>query len=239
MTKAIVLGAMGRLGSAIASEIKASSNCELSAVKVRESQASKAQSFETKVCTRLEELPHGHEVVVDATRAESLNDHLTWLSKTPHPFLLAATGYTNEQEDKLKSLSQSMPILIAPNLSLGVAVLMELLEKITQLAPSARIQVTDVHHVHKKDAPSGTAKAIVQTIQNVLDEERDIPVESRREGEVIGEHAVSFQLENEEIVLKHSAKSRDIFSKGAVRAIQFLASRSSGFYTMKDLLSRG
>ena len=103
------------------------------------------------------------------------------------------------------------------------------------LGPEYHIEIIEAHHVHKKDAPSGTAKELAR----IMKSERsgsDVPIESVREGEVIGEHTVTFESDLDLIEITHSAKTRDIFAKGALEAAKWVAAKPAGLYTMKDVL---
>jgi 4-hydroxy-tetrahydrodipicolinate reductase len=133
----------------------------------------------------------------------------------------------------MKDASRSLPIFYAPNFSIGVAHLIDAVKKMAASLPDHfTISISECHHIHKKDGPSGTALKIASAIP----EKRRPQITFKREGEIIGEHEVVFSSSEEEIVLRHSAKSRDLFAKGALHAAKFLKDKPPGLYTMEDLL---
>jgi 4-hydroxy-tetrahydrodipicolinate reductase len=104
------------------------------------------------------------------------------------------------------------------------------------LGPEYSVEIVEAHHVQKKDAPSGTAKEMASIIKDIKGD-MEIPIESVREGETVGEHTVTFESNVDLIEITHSAKTRDIFVKGALQAAKFIATKKSGLYTMKDVLA--
>ena len=150
--------------------------------------------------------------------------------------LVGTTGLNDTQINTLKDDAQHIPVMIAPNTSLGVAVLKTLVKQAaTLLGSDFQIDLVDIHHTHKKDAPSGTAKALAEAInqqrENALPPDR---IHALRTGGIVGNHAVRFTSPFEEIVLEHNALTRDVFAAGALRAALWLANQQPGLYTIDD-----
>lgn len=172
-------------------------------------------------------------VMLDFSHPTLLPKVLEFTEKTRIPLVIGTTGLSKENFTQIKELSQEVPIFYAANYSLGVAVLIDAVRRISSALPEDfLISIEETHHIHKKDAPSGTALAIAAVLP------KDIPIESYREAEVIGEHAVIFQSPQEKILLSHSALSRDLFAQGALRATKFIVHQSAGLFSMADLIAK-
>lgn len=153
--------------------------------------------------------------------------------------VVCTTGFSDEDLLWMKSLTKdkSFGLVYAPNVTLGVNVLIEALKVIAQSLPFYDFQITETHHSKKADIPSGTAKIISRALENELSEDydHDIPINSVRVGGHIGIHEVMVAGENEEIVISHQSFSRRAFSEGAIRATRFI-SRRKGWYEMSDVI---
>ena len=126
-----------------------------------------------------------------------------------------------------------MPIVFASNFSVGVNTLFALTRRAAEIFGSEFApKITETHHKMKKDAPSGTAK----TLGEILKEAQEVPIESIREGDVVGEHTVTFTGPGERLELTHRAGSREIFARGALRAAQWIVTKPAGLYSMQDVL---
>lgn len=169
------------------------------------------------------------DVLIDFSHADVLAQSLSYANKHQTPLVIASTGLSVLQEESIVSLSKNLPIFVSANFSLGIYRLKKLIQYAQQISVNASLEIIDVHHIHKKDAPSGTAKELLKVLG------KDIPIHSFREGEVVGEHTVLFRFENESIELKHSAHSKLIFAQGALKAAQFLTLQKPGYYSMDDL----
>lgn len=150
--------------------------------------------------------------------------------------VIGTTGLASEQTEKIKSAAEQIPIVFASNMSVGVNILF----KLTQIAAqktgtSYTINMSEAHHVHKKDAPSGTAKTLAEIAEKASGTKVE-NIESIREGEIIGDHSVVFESGEDIITVSHHAKNRDIFAKGALVAAKFLADKDKGLFNMQDVL---
>lgn len=141
------------------------------------------------------------------------------------------TGLSAEQMLRVREAAESVPVLWSPNMSLGVNLFFRTISNVSrQLGDDYDVEVVEIHHRHKKDAPSGTAKRILELLG------REAPCHSLRVGDVVGEHQVHFAGQGERIILTHHAESRETFARGVLAAIRFICSSSKGLYTMFDVL---
>lgn len=178
-----------------------------------------------------EDLLKNTDVVIDFSSNEAL---ITLLKNPIHyntALVIGTTGISTETQKLIKEASKNIPIVYAANFSLGVAACLLAAELLSQkLKKEFTISISETHHIHKKDAPSGTALAFASAtgIQS--------PIQSIREGEVIGKHQVFFSNPQEKIELSHQALSRETFAIGALFAAKALVLKRPGLYSLKDLL---
>jgi 4-hydroxy-tetrahydrodipicolinate reductase len=191
-------------------------------------------------------------VIIDVTRAESVVRNVDWAAKAKIPYVLAVTGINRKGEEAVRKAAKKIPMVVAPNLSVGMAVLQRAVREVALRLPEADIEIVESHHRGKKDAPSGTALALARTVLMaskkrkrgvVLGQSKhearvpgNIHIHSVRGGDVVGEHTLTFYMEGERIELGHIASSRAIFARGALRAARFIVGKKPGVYTMQDVL---
>ena len=174
------------------------------------------------------------DVAIDFSSPEGFDAVLALCLARKKPLVSGTTGLSAEQFIALKTAGQSIAVLWASNFSLGVAVLNDLVQRTAQTLQSWGVEITETHHVHKLDSPSGTALSFGQSVANVAGQ---IPTYiSHRQGEVIGDHTVKFSTPGEFIELRHNALNRDIFAFGALFAAEKLLTKVSGVYKFGDLL---
>ncbi len=172
------------------------------------------------------------DVAIDFSSPEATQEHLAAVLAAKKPFVLGTTGHTPQQKEAIDAASKEIPILYSPNFSFGIALCLDAASRMASaLPPSYTVKILETHHVHKKDSPSGTALALAKATG------RDAPIHAQRTGEVIGEHTIVFESEEERIELKHTAHSRDAFAQGALLAAKFLLQKPPGLYTLQDLFS--
>ncbi len=176
------------------------------------------------------------DVLIEFSSPEATIEHLDACLKYKKPVVIGTTGLSLRQIGDIKKAAKKIPIIFSPNMSVGVNLLFKLVkEAAVKLSSEYNITITETHHIHKKDAPSGTAKQLAQVIEGSA--KRDIKdIKSIREGEVVGDHEVCFESGEDVIRLSHSAKTRDIFAKGALIAAQFAINRKKGLFDMQDIL---
>lgn len=213
-----------------------------------------AQNNDYPVYKNLADFTGEADVVIDFTNPNSLDGLIEFALKTNTPLVIATTGLSGDQVEKLKETSKTVPIFYTANMSLGINLLIELVQKAAKLLEgSFDIEIIEKHHNQKLDAPSGTALAIADGISEVLEtpceyvydrhssrkkrSKTEIGIHAVRGGTIVGEHSVIFAGLDEIIEVNHIAQSREIFAVGAVRAAEFLAKQKPSMYSMKELVS--
>lgn len=195
------------------------------------------------------------EVVIDFTSPEASLVHAAACGKQRVPLVIGSTGFDAEKKATLGALSRVIPIVLSPNMSVGVNLMIEVAALLAKrLGDGFDIDVLEAHHRMKKDAPSGTALRLAEEIakatgrsekdfrlerSGVLGERRpnEIGVQTLRGGDVVGEHTVFFFGDGERIELSHRATSREQFARGAVRAAKWVVGKAPGLYSMADVLA--
>jgi 4-hydroxy-tetrahydrodipicolinate reductase len=177
------------------------------------------------------------DVAIDFSHAEAITEICRAAFGHRKPLVIGTTGHSKEQHRILEEAAQSLPIIFASNFSVGVNVLFWLTRKAAeQLGGDFDVAIVETHHKMKKDAPSGTAKTIAEILKATKKTKREIPIQSIREGDIVGEHTVIFSGPGERLVLTHRAASREIFARGALRAAKWIVSQPPGLYSMQNVL---
>ncbi len=193
-------------------------------------------------------------VIVDFTTPEASVAHMKAAARARIPIVIGTTGFQARQLRQIRTLAARTPTVLAPNMSLGVNLLLGLVGQVARsLGDAFDVEVVEAHHRFKKDAPSGTALALARSAAEALGRKlervgvpgrsgvserktSDVGLLSVRAGDIAGEHTVLFGGIGERIELVHRAHSRDAFTRGAIRAAQWLADKDAGLYTMQDVL---
>lgn len=246
MTGIIINGCGGRMGKALASQSAEKGIKVLCGVDIFPAEAS------FPVYTSLKDIDTPAGVVIDFTTASALEQVLEFGIKNNIPLVLATTGYTAEQREKILEASKKIPIFNSGNMSVGVSVTARAAAAVAaQMGEDFDIEIIETHHSAKLDAPSGTALMLADEITNELGEreyvferasrrekrpKKEIGIHSVRGGGVIGEHTVMIIGQHETISVTHRAHDRGLFAYGAIRAAEFVSNKQNGFYTMKDLI---
>lgn len=195
------------------------------------------------------------DVLIDFTSPEATMSHLALCQAHSKAIVIGTTGLSSDQQQVLQMAAANIPIMYAPNMSVGVNLCLKLLQEAARvLGDEVDIEITEAHHRYKKDAPSGTAlkmgEVIAETLDRDLDEcavygregvdqERDrktIGFTTIRAGDIVGDHTVTFAGLGERVEITHKASSRMTFASGAVRAAQWIAEKENGLYSMQDVL---
>jgi 4-hydroxy-tetrahydrodipicolinate reductase len=179
--------------------------------------------------------PIKHTVVVDFSTPATFRTSLNWCVKTRTPFVSGTTGLTAKDFSALKRAGKKTPVLWAANMSEGVNVFLNLIEAVGPRFSGYDLQLEEIHHIHKKDAPSGTAKLLRDRVERVSGKKMPPPV-SIRGGGVFGVHKLMMMNENEVITIEHSALNRRVFAAGALQAATWLVGKRPGVYSMQDVL---
>lgn len=253
MIKVGVYGGTGRVGKLLLEDLKSDENLTLSAVFIRSSLDFSIDPS-ALVTNDLDTFLKACDVIVDFSLPEATQALLEKTLLTPKPLVIATTGLDIHQFNLIKEASELMPILYATNMSLGVAVLSKLVEQASKVLEGFDIEIVEMHHKHKKDAPSGTALTLAESAAkgrdldldkvrisgrngNIGERSKDeIAVMALRGGDIVGRHTVGFYNEGEFIEMNHTATSRHTFSKGALRASKWLVSQENGLYNISDCL---
>ncbi|MCX7820300.1 MAG: 4-hydroxy-tetrahydrodipicolinate reductase [Brevinematales bacterium] len=261
MTKVCVTGAAGKMGKTNINVILSDKEATLSgAVEAKDSPFVGLDAGEVAGCGKigikiedsLEKVVGNCDVVIDFTSIHSFDENLSCVLKNKKAFVCGTTGLSNEQIEKAKQAGNEIPIIWAPNFSVGIT----LLNKITAICAEVLKEnfdpeIMEIHHKMKKDAPSGTAIKLLNTLKKIYNSEdviygregligerppKQIGVSTLRGGDVVGEHTVYFFGQGERIELTHKASSRETFARGALRAAKYIVAKGKGFYTMEEIL---
>lgn len=254
MLKAGVFGATGRVGRLVTDLLEKSTDIHLESVYVR-----KKLDFSLPPSTLVTNDYHSFlesvDVVVDFSLPDATEKLLqTALEGFEKPIVIGTTGLSPHQHNLMQETAQKMPILYATNMSLGIALLNRFTEMAAKALDGFDIEIVEMHHRHKKDAPSGTALTLAETAATAKDKtlndvrisgrngnigertDDEIAVMSLRGGDIVGRHTVGFYADGEFIELSHTATSRETFAQGAVKAAKWLVEQPKGFYTIYDCL---
>jgi 4-hydroxy-tetrahydrodipicolinate reductase len=176
------------------------------------------------------------DCLIDFTLPGPTLTHLEQCVKRSVGMVIGTTGFDREEENKISAAAKKIPIVFSPNMAVGVNLVFKMVSDISGiLGKDFSVRIEETHHIHKKDSPSGTAKKIASCVRE--NGGQDPSIEAFRVGEVVGEHAVVFDGEYERIEVRHSAKDRDVFAYGAIRAAKFLKGKPAGIYSMADVLN--
>jgi len=241
MTKIAITGSNGRMGRALIRAVKLNPNV---------SQGPKLNRGDD-----IKGVLKDFDVLVDFTRPEATLDALSICQNAGKAMVIGTTGFSDDALKAIDQASSDIPIVFAPNMSVGVNLTLKLLETTAKvIGADSNIEIVETHHRHKVDAPSGTALKMGEVIANALgrdlsecavygrkgtEEPRDrktIGFSSIRGGDVVGEHSVTFFMEGERVEITHKASSRMTYANGAVKASQWLTNQANGLYSMQDVL---
>ena len=177
------------------------------------------------------------DVAIDFSHATAIDEICRAASQQAKSLVIGTTGHSPQQRRMIEETTHSVPVVFASNFSVGVNVLFSLARKAAELlGPDFRAEIVETHHKMKKDAPSGTAKTLAETLTAGRKGESEIPIQSIREGDIVGEHSVIFSGPAERLELTHRAASREIFARGALRAAKWIVHKPPGLYSMQDVL---
>ena len=250
MVKIIMHGCNGKMGQVISGIVRDDDNAEIVAgIDVFDGIKNTYPVF-----TSIEDCDVEADVIIDFSNAKAVDELLDYCEAKEMPVVLCTTGLSEEQNARVTQVSQSTAVLKSANMSLGINTLMELLRKAALVFGPAGfdMEIVEKHHNLKLDAPSGTALALADSMNDALEnaytykydrsQERvkrdkyEIGIAAVRGGTIVGEHEVIFAGQDEVIEFKHTAYSKAIFGKGAVQAAKFLKGQNAGMYSMKDVL---
>jgi len=241
MTKIAINGSNGRMGKALIEAVKLNPNVSQGSILNRGDD--------------IKRVLKDFDVLIDFTRPEATLDALSVCQSAGKAMVIGTTGFSDEALKVIDQASSDIPIVFAPNMSIGVNLTLKLLETAAKvIGTDSNIEIVEAHHRHKVDSPSGTALKMGEVIANALgrdlsecavygregtEEPRDrqtIGFSSIVGGDVVGEHTVTFFMEGERVEITHKASSRMTYANGAVKACQWLTNQANGLYSMQDVL---
>ncbi len=250
MVRAIMHGCNGKMGQVISGLAKADEQIEIVAGIDRYM----GTTNDYPVFDSIEKCDVEADVVIDFSNAAAVDALLKYCVEKALPVVLCTTGLSEEQLAKVEEAAGKTAVLKSANMSLGINLLMKLLQDAAKvLGPAGYdIELVEKHHNQKVDAPSGTALALADSINEALDQEytyvydrsqvrqkrdqKEIGISAVRGGTIVGDHEVIFAGVDEVIEFKHTAYSKSVFGKGAVEAAKFLAGKPAGRYDMSDVI---
>ncbi len=250
MIRAIMHGCNGKMGRVITGLVKEDENIEF----VAGVDAYTAVPNDYPVFESIEKCDVEADVIIDFSNAAAVDQLLEYCVEKQVPVVLCTTGLSEEQLAHVKEASEKVAVLKSANMSLGINLLMKILKDATKVLGAAGydIEIVEKHHNQKVDAPSGTALALADSINEALDNEykyvydrsqvrekrtqKEIGISAVRGGTIVGDHEVIYAGTDEVIEFKHTAYSKAVFGKGAVEAAKFLAGKPAGRYDMSDVI---
>jgi 4-hydroxy-tetrahydrodipicolinate reductase len=264
MTRVVVAGAAGRMGSRITALSWEYPKLKLTGAFEKKGHSAVGKDIglivgigETgiKLSERLEDIIDNSDVIIDFTTPGSTKENVKVASKKSKAMVIGTTGLSKEDVKDIEPLIRSIPCVMASNMSTGVNLLLRVLQDVAKvLGDEYDIEIIEAHHRLKKDAPSGTALKIAQVIADALNRnlddvavytrkgligertKKEIGIQTVRAGDIVGEHTIIFGGLGERIEIIHKASSRDTFARGALRAALWISGKPSGLYDMQDVL---
>lgn len=250
MVKMIMHGCNGKMGQVITKIVKEDANAEI----VAGIDKYMGIPNDYTVFESIDKCDVEADVVIDFSNAVAVDGLLDYCVEKQVPVVLCTTGLSEAQLARVQEASKKVAVLKSANMSLGVNMLLKLLQDATKiLAPAGfDIEIVERHHNQKVDAPSGTALAMADSINATMNDEytyiydrsqvrqkrdkKEIGISAVRGGTIVGEHEVIYAGEDEVIEFKHTAHSKAVFAKGAVEAGKFLKGKEAGLYSMQDVI---
>lgn len=244
MTRVLVYGALGRMGSITVNALERAADMTLAA-------AVDVYSPGGAVARELTEVTEPVDAVIDFSHHTLTPALLAWCVGKNLPLVLCTTGHDDTERAAIEAAALKIPIFFSANMSMGIAALAELARRAAALFPEADIEIVEAHHNRKLDAPSGTALMLARTIREVRPgaelnlgragmgkrEKNEIGVHAIRMGALPGTHAVLISTDSQTLTLKHEAHDRALFADGALAAVGYLSGKPAGLYDMKCLLA--
>ncbi len=265
MTRVAITGAAGRMGKNLLQAVLDAPETTLGAAVINPSSSLigadigelvGAGKLQVAAVGQLAEVVEDFDVLIDFTSIELTLANLEFCRANGKAIVIGTTGFNDDQKAQIAEAANSIPVVFAPNMSVGVNLCFKLLEVAAKvLAEDYDIEVIEAHHRHKVDSPSGTALRLGEVVADALGRDlaecavygreghtgarpaKEIGFETIRAGDIVGDHTVLFATEGERVEITHKASSRMTFAKGAVRAASWLENHRSGLFDMQDVLA--
>lgn len=251
MIKIIMHGCNGKMGQVISSLVEDNDDCMIAAG--IDPNVNKPNPY--PVFNKISDCEILADVIIDFSTATAVKPLLEYALERKLPVVVCTTGLSEGDIDFIKKSSTKIPIFFSANMSLGINLLISLVKRASEILSDANfdIEIIEKHHNQKIDAPSGTALALADAINEALDnqytykydrhserkkrEKKEIGIHAIRGGTIVGEHSVIFAGKDEIIELNHTAMSKEVFAVGALKAAKFLAGKAPGLYNMDNLIN--
>ncbi len=247
MLEVLVNGCNGKMGQVVCDLIEQNENLVLKAGFDKNITG----EFAFHVFDKIEDIKEKPDVIIDFSIPIATLNILEYASKNNVPIVIATTGFTKEQEEKIKEYSKIIPIFKSANMSFDIMIMKKLVSWLAPLMKDTDIEIIEAHHNRKIDSPSGTAQMLADSINSALGntlhceynrhdkhEKRDkneIGMSSIRGGNIVGEHTVQFIGDFETFEIKHTSYSRNVFAEGSLKAANFIVNQKPGLYCMEDM----
>ena len=253
MIKVGIVGSTGRMGAHLIKNTLEDEDLSLAVVHVFDELKTQVPN-ETLITNDMDKVVKEADVIIDFSAPAATEALCEAVIKNPKPIVVATTGFNEHQKNLLLEASKVAPVLYSSNMSVGIALLKQLVKEVSTKLKDFDIEIVEMHHRHKVDAPSGTALTLAEfaaegrglDLDKVRVSGRDgqigprskdeIAVMALRGGDIVGRHTVGFYNDGEYIELNHTATSRETFSKGAIRAAKWLVNQPNGFYSINDAI---
>ncbi|MBL7031991.1 MAG: 4-hydroxy-tetrahydrodipicolinate reductase [Nitrospira sp.] len=264
MLNITVSGATGRMGTRIISLLLDIEDLKLAGALERQGHEELSRdigeiigagSLGIKITDDIKAIAETSDVIIDFSSPSATIEGLKSISDKPVPVVIGTTGFSKDEIEYIRLYAQKTPVVFAPNMSVGVNLLLKVLADIAKVTKDDYdVEIVEAHHRLKKDAPSGTAMKMAQVLASALERnldedavyarhgligertQKEIGIQTIRAGDIVGEHTVYFGGLGERIEITHKASSRDTFARGALKAAQWVYKQTPGLYDMQDVL---
>ena len=250
MVKIFLNGCCGRMGKAIVDLCLHSDEYQI----VAGGDIFENPEYKFPVYTSVNECTEDFDVIIDFSNAKAVPTILEFALARKKPFICCTTALSDETVNDILKASEEIAVFKSANMSIGINLMIELAKQATKiLYPEFDIEIVEAHHNRKLDAPSGTAMMIANAIDQEIPDKveyvydrhsvnkarskQEIGISSIRGGNIVGEHQAMFISDEEIVTISHSAQTRDVFAKGALRAAKFMADKERGYFTMSDIIA--
>ena len=247
MIKVLINGCNGKMGQEVAKAIEKNDNFETICG------VDRVDTGDNKfpVYTDIHKIVETPDIIIDFSIPVATFNILKYAEKEHIPIVIATTGFSESELEKIKILSTKIPIFRSANMSYEINLMSNIVAQVSKLLKNSDIEIVETHHNRKIDSPSGTALLLADSINNSLDNSmhyeydrhskrekrtnKEIGIHSIRGGNVVGKHSVIFFSENESFEITHNVSSRAVFAEGALKAAEFLVVQDNGLYDMKNM----
>lgn len=248
MIKVLINGCNGKMGQEVLNAINNNENFEvLNGVDIKEN-----PGYTFPVYTNTNEIKEKPDVIIDFSVPVATMKILEYAKENNVPIVIATTGLSEEEKQKIKEYSKTIPIFQSANMSYDINLMKKVVAGVAKNLNQTDIEIVETHHNRKIDSPSGTALLLADSINNALDnkmeynfnrfqnrekrKKNEIGFSSIRGGNIVGEHTVIFFGENESFEITHKAYSRGVFAEGALKGAEYIVGKENGYYSMDDII---